>query len=235
MHIPVIKGIIERRMLVNYSADPKAVQRILPAPFRPKLYSGSAIVGICLIRLRHIRPRGLPAWLGIGSENGAHRFAVEWDQNGETKSGVYIPRRDTSSYLNHWAGGRIFPGKHGLAQFDVHERDDYYHIAFRNPDGTSISVDADRTEIFDSNSVFKTLENASAFFEQGALGYTPGKSCYDGLTLKTYRWEVAPLKMQAVHSSFFEDTALFPSGSIRFDHALLMEQVEHEWQSAGTL
>src|SRR5581483_8075608 len=98
MRIPVIKGIIKRRLLVNFRADAAVVQRLIPEPFRPKLHQGYSIVGICLIRLEQIRPVGLPALIGISSENAAHRFAVEWtDESGVHREGVFIPRRDTGS------------------------------------------------------------------------------------------------------------------------------------------
>jgi len=77
MKIPTIHGLIDRRILINFTAEVNDVQRIIPAPFRPKLYQGKAIVGICLIRLKNIKPKGLPDCLGISSENGAHRIAVE--------------------------------------------------------------------------------------------------------------------------------------------------------------
>ena len=57
-------------------------------PFRPKLVKGKGIAGICLIRLKQIRPRFVPSFLGISSGNAAHRIAVEWDEHGETKPGV---------------------------------------------------------------------------------------------------------------------------------------------------
>ena len=110
MRIPVLQGTIKRRFLINYRVDPETMQRLLPAPFRPKLQHGFAIAGICLIRLEQIRPRGIPATLGLTSENAAHRVAVEWtDSANQKREGVYIPRRDTDSRLNSWAGGRIFP------------------------------------------------------------------------------------------------------------------------------
>src|SRR6187455_1434032 len=89
MRIPVIRGLIERRILVNYRVDPEVLASLLPQPFRPKLVHGYGMVGICLIRLRNIRPWGLPVWLGISSENAAHRAAVEWDGGG----GLQIHRR----------------------------------------------------------------------------------------------------------------------------------------------
>src|SRR6185295_8688919 len=80
VRLPLIRGVIERRILVNYRVDPVVLARILPAPFRPKLHRGHGMVGICLIRMRGIRPRYVPSWLGIASENAAHRTAVEWDE-----------------------------------------------------------------------------------------------------------------------------------------------------------
>jgi len=55
MKIPTIKGIIDRRILINFTLDPDIIQKIIPAPFRPKLYKGKAIVGICLIRASRLR------------------------------------------------------------------------------------------------------------------------------------------------------------------------------------
>ncbi len=117
MRLPAIKGLIDRRILVNYRVDAAVAARVLPAPFRPKLAHGYAMAGICLIRLKQMRPAFLPCNAGIGSENAAHRFAVEWDRDGRMHEGVFIPRRDTSSRLNALAGGRLFPGEHHHAHF----------------------------------------------------------------------------------------------------------------------
>src|SRR5438067_10518504 len=102
MKLSSVRGLIRRRILVNFRVDPDVVQRQLPAPFRPKLLGDAAVAGICLIRLEQIRPAALPLQLGAWSEIAAHRVAVEWtDERGEQREGVYIPRRDTSSRLNH--------------------------------------------------------------------------------------------------------------------------------------
>ena len=64
MQIPVLRGIIDRRILVNYRVDPEVLEKLLPQPFRPKLINGVGMAGICLIRLKQIRPRFLPLVLG---------------------------------------------------------------------------------------------------------------------------------------------------------------------------
>jgi len=232
--VPTIHGFIDRRILINYTVDPDVAANLIPPPFRPQVYKGKAIVGICLIRLKSIKPKGLPDWMGIGSENGAHRFAVEWDENGETKQGVYIPRRDTSSSVNAFAGGRLFPGKHYKASFTVKEGNGKYNISFLSSDNTSISIEARETPNLNSNSVFGTLEDVSCFFENGSAGYSPHRGKFDGIKLNTYTWDVKPLEVSCVESSFFNDESLFPKGSITFDNALLMRNVEHDWQSIKT-
>ena len=231
MKIPIIHGYIERRILINFTADPKVVEKIIPFPFRPKLYKDKAIVRICLIRLKDIKPKGLPNFVGANSENGAHRIAVEWDENGETKSGVYIPRRDSSSKLNTIIGGRVFPGKHYHAKFNVEENNGNYHVDFTSSDNTEILINAKEVTSFNNNYIFETLENVSDFFESGDLGYSPNNEKFEGLRLNAYTWKVRPLEIKNVKSSFFENEEIFPKGSINFDNALLMTDIEHEWLS----
>ena len=238
MRIPIIRGVIDRRILVNYRVDPSVLAAQLPTPFRPKLINGVGMAGICLIRLKKVRPKFLPTWLGIQSENAAHRIAVEWDEGCVARSGVFVRRRDTSSRFNALVGGRLFPGIHHHARFTVRESDDRWDVALRSDNGaTSLSVRARRASHLPASSVFHSLEDASEFFRSGALGYstTPDPSRFQGLELHCLNWRVEPLEVDEVHSSFFENEALFPKGSIEFDCALLMRGIEHEWHGKPDL
>jgi hypothetical protein len=229
MKIPIIKGIIERRILINYQIDEVVLNNYLPKPFKPKLINGKGIAGICLIRLKEIRPKGFPKQIGISSENGAHRIAVEWEENGKLKEGVFVPRRDTSSKLSSLAGGTIFPGIHHLAKFTVNENNGNYEVSFISNDKTFLSIKAKETEEWNKESVFEDLNCVSNFFENGSIGYSPDKNDFEGLELKTQNWEVSLLEVESVKSSFFENENIFPKGTVKFDNALLMKNIEHEW------
>ncbi len=238
MRIPVIQGIIDRRILANFRIDAAVMAGNLPAPFRPKLAKGYAMGGICLIRLKAIRPRFVPIPWGICSENAAHRIAVEWDADGRTHEGVYVIRRDTNSRLNSLAGGTIFPGLHHHAAFNVKETKDHFSVEFQSDDHTAHAhVSGVITEHLPKSSVFETVAVASKFFETGSLGYsvTNTKGRYDGLELRCKNWGVEPLSIDRVESSYFQDTANFPAGSVEFDCALLMQKVYHEWHSREDL
>jgi Uncharacterized conserved protein (COG2071) len=239
MKIPVITGIIKRRLLVNFRAEPEVVQRMLPKPFGPKLYRGYSLVGICLIRLEQIRPAGLPTFLGLSSENAAHRIAVEWtDTAGLQREGVYIPRRDTGSFLNRVAGGRVFPGEHHPARFSVLDIGGHIELSMRSLDDTvSVRVVGDESDSWPASSCFDSLAEASAFFEGGSLGYSTTRDGdrLDGLLLRTMDWRIRALTLSEVKSSFFADRERFPKSSIEFDHALVMRDIRHEWHKAEDL
>ena len=239
MRLPVIHGLIRRRLLVNFRVDADVMRKFLPALFRPKLHRGYAIAGICLIRLEHIRPAWVPRWLGISSENAAHRIAVLWDDaSGLTREGVYIPRRDTGSAINHFAGGRIFPGEHNLADFRVTDDGVQIQMSIRARDRRmSVDLTAHETSSLPPTSCFASLAESSSFFEGGSIGYSVTRDCcrLDGIRLETQEWQVRPLAVDHVESSFFANQATFPSGTAVFDHALIMRNVIHQWHDVADL
>ena len=165
-------------------------------------------------------------------------MAVEWDGDGTPREGVYVHRRDTSSWLNAWAGGRLFPGIHHRARFRVRENANRYEIAIHSFDKqTVVNVRGHWADRLPSSSVFKSLEEASDFFQAGSLGYsaTPEGSRFQGLELRCFNWRVEPLEIEEVHSSFFEDDTMFPKGTIALDCALLMQGISHEWHGQTDL
>ena len=220
---------MERRILVNYRVDADALAEGLPPPFRPALVDGYGIAGICLIRLAAVRPAGVPAALGITSENAAHRIAVEWDTDDGPVAGVYIPRRDTSSRLTALLGGRAFPGRHHRARFQVEEGDGIYRVAFA-ADGVEVAVVAHSADDVMPGSVFASVEEASAFFRCAPLGYaaTPAAGVFDGVKLTTHEWHMTPLHIDEVRSTEFDEAA-------QPDSAFLMTGIDTTWRAQPEL
>ena len=232
-----IESTIERRLLVNYRIHPDRVAGLLPAPFRPQLISGWAVGGICLIRLSGIRPRGIPRALGLRTENLAHRFAVEWDDDQGTHAGVFIPRRDTSSRISELAGGRLFPGDHQRARFLVSESGPLVEIrAVSADDSMRVSVLATETAELRS-ALFASTGEAIEFFRLGSHGFSPSRpaGCLAGVRLEADSWAARPMDIQRLESSFFGDQSLFPAGSCVLDSGLIMRNLRGTWIADGRL
>ncbi|MCX4545559.1 DUF2071 domain-containing protein [Streptomyces sp. NBC_01565] len=233
MKAPKLASVIERRLLVNYRVDPDTVARLLPEGLRPQLVRGHAVGGICLLRIGSVRPAWAPAAAGLRSENAAHRISVEWDGPDGVESGVYIPRRDTASLVTRWAGGRIFPGEHGHADFTVRESEDNVRVAFATRDGsTEVDVEAEVTGALEGSRLFSGLEEASAFFRDGSTGWSATRSGrhLDGVRLETDAWRVEAARVTSARSSFFDDPDRFPPGTAELDSVLVMRDVPVRWQ-----
>ena len=232
MNMPILHGTIDRRMLVNFRVPGAVLRKFLPPPFRPKLVHGVGLAGICLIRLKDVCPRGLPAFAAITSENMAHRIAVEWEDERGEHQGVYILRRDTSSALASYIGGKLFPGVHHYAKFNVREEKDRFAIAVTDADQQPlVNVTAATASSLPQNSVFDSLNEASNFFRTGSLGWSPNDKpgTFDCLELHTTGWQIEPLTVEHVESAFFRHQPFV--GATEFDSAFLMRNIEHEWHA----
>jgi hypothetical protein len=232
-----IECVIERRLLVNYRIDPDLVSRLLPVPFRPQLVRGFAIGGVCFIRLGALRPTHIPPFFGLRTENVAHRFAVEWDDDEGTQVGVFVPRRDTDSRMTSWGGGRLFPGVHRRAQFDVEEIGTDLRIGVQSRDGTlALLVKAGETDAL-GGALFSSVDDAVDFFRQGRLGYSPigSPERHIGVSLESETWEAQPVRVEHMASSLFDDTNAFPADSCVLDSGLIMRNLTVRWVDRGPL
>jgi hypothetical protein len=236
--LDTVQGVISRRVLLNFRIDPEALERVLPKPFKPKLYKGVGIGGVCMIRFKELRPKFLPKWLGLRSENAAHRIAVQWEQDGNLCEGVYIPRRDTNSIFNSVLGGRVFPGIFNRSTFDVDEQNDNVCVSIvRRDGGNEITFRGRVADEMPKSSVFPSLDDAANFFSLGATGYSATKTAnhYHGMDLDCITWSIHPMVVDTAESCFFGDLERFPQGTVEVDCALLMNDVDHKWHSRPDL
>ncbi|MEL6804514.1 MAG: DUF2071 domain-containing protein [Bacteroidota bacterium] len=237
MRIPIVAGTIDRRILINYRVELSVLRKMLPSPFRPTVVDGYGIAGIDLIRFKNLRVKGLPNYLGYTSENAVHRISVEWEELGHTRRGLYTPRLDTDSFTTSMIGGRVFPGLHHRSRFKADESDSHFNIKMKCGSERMIELEASLRDRFPMESVFRTLGRASRFFAGDQIAYSPRfqKSIFDGVELRCRRWKLEPLQVDFLDSHYFAQRHLFPKGSIYFDHACIMRDIEHEWHARGEL
>jgi hypothetical protein len=124
------------------------------------------------------------------------------------------------------------------AAFDVQETPDRLRVALESRDGiTRVAVAGTVVPRLPAASVFGSVAEASRFFELGSRGYSPSnrQGSLQGLELRTQSWDVVPLEVSELRSSFFESKESFPEGSTEFDCALLMRDIPHEWHALRSI
>ncbi|MUK90756.1 hypothetical protein GMD78_20580 [Ornithinibacillus sp. L9] len=239
MPIKTIKGLIKRRLLVNYQVDPDVIQNVIPPPFKPKIIKGNSIIGVCLIRLEDIRPSLLASLsVGISSENAAHRIAVEWVEEGIKKEGVYIFRRDTNSKLNTLVGGRLFPGVHKFADFEVSDCNGMVEFSMVSRDKEAeVHISGNECEALPEISVFSSIDEISAFFKGGEDGYSPNpkQNCVQGLCLQTDNWNMKPFMVDNLKTTYMQNKLNIPKEELQFDSVVIMRDVDHTWKKIPSI
>lgn len=222
-----LRGRMRRRLLLSYRVDPAVARGILPDSFRPLLVDGSAVGGVCLIGLTELRPGWVRPRMGLATENAAHRFAVEWDDGAEVRTGVYVTERHSSGIVPVIGGGRFFPGRQRRAHFDVEETGTRFRVRMDASDAT-VAADIELTEEWEST-LFPTIDDASQFYHAGAIGWSPRRDDRgaEALKLTASRWEVNAGRVREVASSFFDR---LPRGSAEIDSVLVMRDIPVTWQ-----
>jgi hypothetical protein len=231
--LPTLEGVIARRVLLNVRVDAAVARGLVPAPLEVIERQGAAVAGICLIRLEDLRPKGAPTSLGLSSENVAHRIAIRFPTDDGPRDGVFIWRRDTDRGLVPALGGRLFPGVHGKATFEVQDDPDRLRYRVRTPRGDGdIDLDVHLVEGWSSTPSFASFDDVRAFFSAGDCGFSCALdgTTLEGMQLRTTTWDMAPLQVDGFASSFYEDPARFPAGSVTLDGAVLMRSIPHEWR-----
>lgn len=210
--LPTIEGIIARRVLLNVRVDPEVAARIVPAPLEVDVRSDSAVAGVCLIRLEGLRPKGSPTAVGISSENMAHRIAIRYPSRDGMKRGVFIWRRETDNGLMKLLGGRLFPGVHGKATFDVSEGSGYLEYRVRSSSDVDLSLGLHTETEWRGCQLFPELRDIETFFADGDYGYscTLRGDRLEGLRLRSLAWKMNPLMVSHMswHSSVTQACSL---------------------------
>lgn len=223
-----LRAQVRRRLLITYRVDPAVAAALVPAPLRPQLVNGSAVAGVCMIGLRSVRPGWLRPRVGFRTENVAHRVAVEWDEVGGTRTGVYIVERHSSSLLPVIGGGRLFPGVQRRGRFDLDESGDRFRVRMTAP-GIRVAVDVEAGNGWQSE-LFTSVEEASEFHRQGSVGWSPcaGDRGLEALELTSVDWAAEAATIHSAESSFFDS---LPVGSAVLDSALVMRDLPFFWDT----
>jgi hypothetical protein len=225
--------VIDRRLLLTVRIDPAAMRRLLPEGLHPRLVDGSVVGGVCFLRLRDLRSAGL-AVPGITTENVAHRFAIMRDDAHGSASGVYVPRRDTSSRVAALLGGRLIEGELSHARFEVHDTGSRLRIGVRGRGALEIEVSAHLSDT-STSSLFSTVEEESRFYQDVCTAYSPNhrRKVIEAVELESERWIGTPMAVEYFRSSVFGDATIFPRGSWTLDSAILVRNIRAEWSPAA--
>jgi len=140
-----------------------------------------------------------------------------------------VVRRDTDLWLSTILRGKLTGGYH-RARFAVEEAVGHVEFACRSLDRTiDVSFSGDDALQLPASSCFKSLQED--FFRSANSGgaLIEDSNGLEGIAVEAKEWKVRPFRVSRVSCSVFDDKNRFPTGSIEFDHALVMRDIAHAW------
>lgn len=221
------QGRIDTRLLLNAIADPAEVAPRLPDGVRPHgTEGGGTVVGCCLLEIGDLRPRGMPAFVGVRMRAVAHRISTEWDTStGGTEVGVFVPMRHTDSRLASMVGGRLFPGMHQHAAIDLirtpaHLEWKVGEPPFDNGFGLRVRVDTQTPMVDPTPSVCATCVDPT-------LGLSPDhKGRLEAAHMAPEGRDVRAVHVEELQSTFFDSFVTATPAT-----AYLMEHLGVRWSA----
>jgi len=225
---PAVRGVIERRILMNYRIDVGTLDTVLPEPFRGREVgeSGKGIGSVCLMRVGNARLRFAPSAFGVSVETATHRISAEREKDGKTENCVYVPRREVSSGFFGAVGESLLPAELNRGDFRVAENDGFCRVHVDCGDEfAGVEVRETERDEIDHDSVFDSVSSAAEFFCEAGMRYSPSGDRYDSVELCPREWGMKPVKVGEARSSLFERLE-----GAELDSAFRMEDIEHEWR-----
>lgn len=228
--VPVLRGTVDRRLVLTYRLALDAAAGATPERFQPRTVDGHALGSLLVLRVRGLRPRGLPERAGRTTYHALHRVAVEWSEDGRSRTGAYVVRRASDSRLLALFGRRLAPGGAHHATFDVDVTSERVEATISDRGGIRAHLTGAPTDRLPTGSVFDSVAAAASYFEADAAGRSPPDEDYRGVTLRMTDWEVTPVAVESASASFFDDLG----DAATVDHAFVTSDLPNLERSPPT-
>src|SRR3954470_15551308 len=131
--IPMVTRFLHSLVLA-YALPTKALEPLVPPGLTLDTCGEHGFVAIALVQTEHLRPTGMPAWLGGRYFLTGYRiFVRHHDESGRMRRGLHILRSDTASRSMVWGGNLLPHYNYRLARVRFDETADRLDVEIRTP------------------------------------------------------------------------------------------------------
>ena len=238
-----LRGVVRRRVLVNYPVPPERLGPWLPPQAEPALHAGRAWVSACAVRLERMAPTAWPAPLGLRMHYLVHR-TIAWlpFPDGTRRCAVLILEANLDHPATFLARGSTrVPFRRRCIRVD--EGEGHWAASMRSSlriqdmhrDGGGAGedgllyeacVEAPGGPATPAGSLFPDAASADRFLLGVAYGcaWDPRRRRMRYLAETHDPWTIEAAPARTARNRFLEDLC---GGPVEADHALLMRDVPH--------
>lgn len=221
-----MRGRIEKCWLFSYRTSPDEVRAVLPGVFEPVTYGSFAFWNLVICRVSALRPRLVPAALGISYWHVAYRVPVRYRSPSGEIEGLYFVRSDCDSAWIARAGNMMTDFNFHRAGIEVEERGGTV-VQIRSPRAAArVEVTRETPSILETGSPFPDLAFADRFlkYKPAALSVLPDGNVQ---VLKVVRdenaWKDRLVRVKKADWDFLKDKKAV------FEICQEVKPIEYQW------
>jgi uncharacterized protein YqjF (DUF2071 family) len=218
-------GELHEVLLVNFSLPEGLLRERIPAPLVLDLLGGRAVISMVSVKLRWMRPSGLPKLLGFHYHHVAYRVVV----NGPKERGIYFLRSFADKRFIVAFGNALSEYQFERAGITYEERDGQMSLGVtaRDPARTAISarLSTERGEL-PRGSSFPDLSAAKEFTGPLTRAFSVSKKgAVTKVEIAREAWPIQPLTLESFANSEFPEAKPEAAFCVR-------EPIHYRWKRA---
>lgn len=170
-------GTIDRCWLFTYQTPEEEARALLPRQLEPVTRAGCAFWSVVVCHLSQMRPKPLPALLGMSYWHVAYRFYVRFHPaSGPPVEGLHFVRSDCDRPLMTRMGNLLTDYNFHTAGIEVVEEPPLLRLSVRSPDApAAATIDWIEPPRLPPHSAFATLEEAAVLLKYQPRGISIGR------------------------------------------------------------
>jgi len=223
-------GDIDRCWLFAFRIPAAQLMARVPQPLELVTYGGYGFINVVVSELSHMRPLGLPAFVGMRYRHVAYRTYVRFHPpNEQAIEGLYFFRSDADSALIVRAGNLLTDFQFNLAAIEIEESRSRLaiHIASETAPGLA-RLDRDIKPDLSEGSPFAELAAAEAFLKYKPAGISVKQQEVNVLriTRDEAAWRARPVHVIEAEFEFLKPL------NASFELCSELEPVHYRWNRA---
>ena len=224
-------GTIDRCWLFTYSTPIEEARAALPPELEPVTHAGSAFWNVVVCHISRMRPRPLPAAVGMSYWHAAYRLYVRFRPvGGSPVEGIYFARSDCDSPLMTGLGNLLTDYRFHTSPIHADREGSRTILEVGAPDlpGRAV-VDEQQPPVLPPHSRFSSLEEAAQFLKYKPFGLSVprnGRVSVVSITREESAWKSRLVRVESADWGFFRDRTVLPEVCFQ------VEPIPYQWNRA---
>ena len=217
-------GRLERTWIFNYHTPAEEAARILPPPLEPITHKGCAFWGVVISRVGVMRPKPLPALVGVSYWHIGYRLHARF----RDKEGIWFARSDCDSALMTAAGNWLTDYNFHTATMSRVGVNGSSELLVDSVGGQAwVSLNPHTATRLPPQSAFGSLDEAAAFLKYNPRGISrspDGSVNIVDITRDESAWRTR--RIEAPHPCYWE---FFQDKHVQPEIGFEVEPIAYQW------